>query len=121
MADAIDRLMGPLAAQLPNNMRVRTPIDFVAGDLVLWGSAPHEEGLLEAAYVWVEISRGLVAVILLHEGELTVFTEPNNNTLWTGEFRDAIWALVMRPKDRGLPDGLTWFHDGELQDAANAP
>ena len=80
-----------------------------------------KRALLEAAYVWVEISRGLVAVILLHEGELTVFTEPNNNTLWTGEFRDAIWALVMRPKDRGLPDGLTWFHDGELQDAANAP
>ena len=122
VAEAIDHLLGPLAAQLPNNMRLRTPIDFVSGALVLAGRATHAEAEFEAASVWVHLDSGYVPVILKHEGKATVFSEHRYDThTWPREFRDAVWAAATYPMDRTLPDGLMWIHGGEPRDPPGEP
>ena len=119
VAASVLRLMGPLADRLPDNMRVRVPIEFVSGSLVLIGRAPHEEGALEAASVWVDIFTGYSAVIFLHEGRVTVFTEPASTLPASSRFRAAIRDIGKSTLDIELPEGLVWIVDGEERDPAN--
>ena len=121
VAGAIQRLMGPLAEQLPHNLRVRVSVDYVGGALVLTGQAPREEGAEEAASVWVKVSTGYVAVVLLHEGQVTVFTEAGDILPWSKTFRSTISDIATYAMDIDLPDGLVWIHGGEQGDPPGGP
>ena len=122
VAEAIDHLLGPLAAQLPNNMRLRTPIDFVSGALVLAGRATHAEAEFEAASVWVHLDSGYVTVILKHEGKATVFSEHRYDTPYVAPrvSRRRVGRGHI-PHGQDLADGLMWIHGGEPRDPPGEP
>lgn len=118
IASAIDRMLGPMATLLPNSFQVRVPIDFVGGALVLHGSAPHEEGALEAAEVWVDLRNGFVAVAQKHERAVTVYTEHPWESTWIFGFRDQARDMAAPRKRQPLPETFTWIHRGQLRDIA---
>ena len=120
VAASIQRQMGPLDEQLRHNIRVGGPIDFIDGALVVSGQALHEEGEFEAASIWVHIFSGRVAVILLHEGTTTVYTEHRQQEFWSPLFRATVRNIGKIPGEIALPENLVWIHAGEARDPATA-
>lgn len=90
VSGAIARLMGPAAELLRYHMRVSGWIDLVEGTLILNGRAPHPASERQAASVLVEIPGGNVAVVLKHDGAVTVFSDPGNPILSTQGFHDTV-------------------------------
>jgi len=68
---ALAQVVGKDVRLLKENLAVRGPIDFIDGDLVLTGLAPHMGGVEEAT-LWVKVYDGSVRAVIMHEGKVTI-------------------------------------------------
>lgn len=102
---ALRTLAGDAADTLVRNMSVRPPVEFVEGNLVLRGNAPHQGGS-EEAMVLVKIYDGTVRAALLHDGRMRLFADDAEFVYVPRVLRD-----FLRPRDNGraaLPPGVEW-------------
>ena len=119
VASRIDAHLGAQAADLPDLLRIHGPIDFIEGNLVLDGRAPYDplDGVPESLYreevsIWVGIHSGLVAIVPLQRGEITVHYEKWHTAPWRWRFRQTVRDIDGGIADIELPGNVTWFHDG---------
>lgn len=65
---------GSKIPELKNNLQVRGPIDFIDGNLVLNGNAPHA-GDTDTASVWLSVYDGKARVVLQSRGKMTLYAK----------------------------------------------
>ena len=118
VAMAIERMMGPIAALLQENLQDRIPIDFVRGALVLRGQALDQAGQFGAAQVWVQLYDAQVGIALMHRGAVTAYTEYLWESDWIVGFRMATRDMAAPYLFEPLPETFTWIHRGQLRDIA---
>ena len=104
VAGALRDLAGEHIETIVRNLQVKAPIDFIDGNLVLRGLAPHQGGSEEAT-VWVKIYDGTVRAGLLHAETMRLFARDRRYGYIPRELRN---FLRPRVPERGLPSGVDW-------------
>jgi len=104
---ALAQVIGKDVGLLKENLAVRGPIDFIDGDLVLTGLAPHG-GHTEEATLWVSVYDGSVRAVIMHEGKVTIYAKENHYDYLPGLFRNYVRNLLDPNYDDEPPPGVRW-------------
>lgn len=95
-----------LIGKLKQNLQVRGAIDFIDGNLVLSGNAPHR-GDTDTASVWIKIYDGTVRVVLQSDGKTTLYAKDDKYDYLPYMLRAALvtqdYRSVLKP-----PAGVNW-------------
>jgi hypothetical protein len=92
---------------LKQNLATRGPIDFIDGNLVLTGQAPHMGGAEEAA-LWVKVYDGSVRAVIMHQGKVTIYAKDMQYDHLPGELRSYVRNLFDPGHELDPPPGLHW-------------
>ena len=92
---------------LKENLATRGPIDFIDGNLVLKGLAPHMGGVEEAA-LWVKVYDGSVRAVIMHRGKVTIYAKETQYDHLPGQLRSYVRNLVAPNDDLEPPPGARW-------------
>jgi hypothetical protein len=104
---ALTQVVGKDVGLLKDNLAVRGPIDFIDGNLVLIGLAPHGGGTEEAT-LWVSVYDGSVRAAIMHEGKVTIYAKDGRYYHLPGPFRNYVRNLVDPLYDIEPPPGVRW-------------
>jgi hypothetical protein len=69
---ALAQTVGDDVGLLKENLAARGPIDFIEGNLVLSGLAPHQGGI-EMATLWIRVYDGTILAAIMHESKVTIY------------------------------------------------
>ena len=103
---ALAQVIGKDVGLLKENLAVRGPIDFIDGDLVLTGLAPHG-GHTEEATLWVSVYDGSVRAVIMHEGKVTIYAKDSRYDHLPAPFRNYVRNLI-DPDYETEPPGVRW-------------
>jgi hypothetical protein len=103
---AMSLVVGKDVGLLKDNLATRGPIDFIDGNLVLTGLAPHMGGTEEAA-LWVKVYDGLVRAVIMHHGKVTIYATDMRYDHLPGQLRSYVRNLL-DPSFELEPPGLHW-------------
>jgi hypothetical protein len=101
---AMTQVVGKDVSLLKQNLATRGPIDFIDGNLVLAGQAPHMGGDEEAA-IWVKVNDGSVRAVIMHQGKVTIYAKETQYDRLPAQFRGYVRNLVPL---HGNYDSLGW-------------
>ena len=99
-------VVGKDVGLLKENLATRGPIDFIDGNFVLAGQAPHMGGAEEAA-IWVKVYDGSVRAVIMHQGKVTIYAKETQYDHLPTQFRSYVRNLVA-PGDEEPPPGVHW-------------
>jgi len=93
----LNKLLGNELEHLKRNLSVRGPIDFIDGELVITGNAPHL-GTIEDAILSINIYNGKISAAIHSNETITVYTEENNYQYIPISIKDylAVWKTNMK-------------------------
>jgi hypothetical protein len=103
---AMRQVVGKDVGLLKQNLATRGPIDFIDGNLVLAGQAPHMGGDEEAA-IWVKVYDGSVRAVIMHQGKVTIYAKETQYDHLPVQFRSYVRNLVA-PSGEAPPPGVRW-------------
>jgi hypothetical protein len=103
---AMTLAVGKDVGLLRQNLATRGPIDFIDGNLVLAGQAPHLGGAEEAA-IWVKVYDGSVRAVIMHQGKVTIYAKEAQYDHLPAQFRSYVRSLVA-PSGEEAPPGVRW-------------
>jgi hypothetical protein len=104
---AMTLVLGKDVGLLKQNLATRGPIDFIDGNLVLTGQAPHMGGAEEAA-LWVKVYDGSVRAVIMHQGKVTIYAKDMRYDHLPGELRSYVRNLFDPGHELDPPPGLHW-------------
>jgi hypothetical protein len=104
---AMTLVLGKDVGLLKQNLATRGPIDFIDGNLVLTGQAPHMGGAEEAA-LWVKVYDGSVRAVIMHQGKVTIYAKDMQYDHLPGELRSYVRNLFDPGHELDPPPGLHW-------------
>ena len=104
---ALVSLGGTETDVIVENLTVAAPIDFISGQLVLRGNAPHRGGL-EEAIVLVRIFDGTVRAALLHQGHMSLYARDAEYAYLPPVLQTFLQARPTEIKPATLPPGVLW-------------
>jgi hypothetical protein len=104
---AMRQVVGKDVGLLKQNLATRGPIDFIDGNLVLAGQAPHMGGDEEAA-IWVKVYDGSVRAVIMHQGKVTIYAKDMQYDHLPGELRSYVRNLFDPGHELDPPPGLHW-------------
>ena len=95
---------------IENNISVARPVNFIDGNLILLGNAPHQ-GMEEAAIVTIRIYSGEISVALLHKGQITLYSSETKYNDLSPSIRDFI-AFRLSGKEQNItqPADVVWHN-----------
>ena len=100
------QVVGKDVGLLKQNLATRGPIDFIDGNLVLTGLAPHMGGTEEAS-LWVKVYDGSVRAVIMHKGKVTIYAKDGQYYYLPGPFRNYVRNLL-DPGSETEPPGVRW-------------
>jgi hypothetical protein len=103
---AMAQVVGKDVGLLKQNLATRGPIDFIDGNLVLTGLAPHMGGTEEAS-LWVKVYDGSVRAVIMHRGKVTIYAKDGQYYYLPGPFRNYVRNLL-DPGSETEPPGVRW-------------
>lgn len=106
VVQATKLVVGKDVGLLKENLATRGPIDFIDGNLVLAGLAPHMGGAEEAA-IWVKVYDGSVRAVIMHQGKVTIYAKDMQYDHLPAQFRGYVRNLL-DPTSEQEPPGLRW-------------
>jgi hypothetical protein len=103
---AMRLVVGKDVGLMKDNLATRGPIDFIDGNLVLTGLAPHMGGTEEAP-LWVKVYDGSVRAVIMHQGKVTIYATDMRYDHLPGQLRSYVRNLL-DPSYELEPPGLHW-------------
>ncbi|HTZ67070.1 MAG TPA: hypothetical protein VMB83_06325 [Roseiarcus sp.] len=104
---AMRLVVGKDVGLLKENLAARGPIDFIDGNLVLAGQAPHMGGTEEAA-LWVKVYDGSARAVIMHQGKVTIYAKELQYYHLPVQFRSYVRNLLDPNYGEELPPGIHW-------------
>lgn len=93
----LNKLLGNELAHLKTNLSVRGPINFIDGELVIEGNAPHL-GSIEDAILSISPYNGKISAAIHSNEKIIVYTEENDYRYLPISIKDviAVWKTNMK-------------------------
>lgn len=99
--------LGKDVGLLRANLATREPIDFIDGNLVLTGLAPHMGGVEEAA-LWVKVYDGSVRAVIMHKRKVTIYAKEMRYDYLPAQFRSYVRNLLDPGYEQEAPPNVLW-------------